>query len=118
MLAYLIEFYGLALNRRGRTRLRAVSYVSLHVKPKHASGEAASRDKRGRLVSIPYCNITSWFVIALPEIRTRRTLREKADCKPSKVGQTPGSSPALTGHWRKSILRSSVSVFQPHTGTT
>ena len=31
----------------------------LHAKPKHASGKAASREKRGRksrLVSIPYCN--------------------------------------------------------------
>ena len=27
--------------------------------------------------------ITSWFAIALDEIRTRRILREKADCKPS-----------------------------------
>ena len=35
------------------------------------------------LVPIPYCNITSWFGIALAEIRTRRILREKADCKQS-----------------------------------
>ena len=49
----------------------------LHEKPKHAS-----LDKR--LVLIPYCNITSWFAIALAEIRTRRILREKADCKQSR----------------------------------
>ena len=36
-----------------------------------------------RLVPIPYCNITSWFAIALAEIRTRRILREKTDCKQS-----------------------------------
>ena len=52
----------------GLIRLRAVSYFSLqsyilHAKPKHAS-----RDK---------CNITSWFAIALAEIRTRRILRER-----------------------------------------
>ena len=28
---------------------------------------------------------TSWFAIALDDIRTRRILREKADCKQSKV---------------------------------
>ena len=28
--------------------------------------------------------ITSWFAIALDEIRTRRILREKADCKQSR----------------------------------
>ena len=43
-------------------RLRAVLFFFaklLHAKPKHASGKAASREKRGRksrLVSIPYCN--------------------------------------------------------------
>ena len=35
-----------------------------------------------RLVSIVI--ITSWFAIALDEIRTRRILREKADCKQSR----------------------------------
>ena len=29
--------------------------------------------------------ITSWFAIALDEIRTRRILREKADCKQSNL---------------------------------
>ena len=28
--------------------------------------------------------ITSWFAIALDEVRTRRILREKADCKQSR----------------------------------
>ena len=32
-----------------------------------------------------YCNITSWFPIALDEIRTRRILREKADCEQSSL---------------------------------
>ena len=32
--------------------------------------------------------ITSWFAIALDEIRTRRILREKTDCKQSSTGQT------------------------------
>ena len=31
--------------------------------------------------------ITSWFAIALDEIRTRRILREKADCKQSKLSE-------------------------------
>ena len=35
-----------------------------------------------RLVSVI---LTSWFRIALNEIRTRRILREKADCKKSKL---------------------------------
>ena len=38
-----------------------------------------------RLVPIPYCYITSWFAIALTEIRTRRILREKASCKQSNT---------------------------------
>ena len=29
--------------------------------------------------------ITSWFAIALDEIKTRRILREKADCKQSRL---------------------------------
>ena len=29
--------------------------------------------------------LTSWFAIALAEIRTRRILREKADCKQSRL---------------------------------
>ena len=31
--------------------------------------------------------ITSWFAIALDEIRTRRILREKEDCKQSKLSE-------------------------------
>ena len=49
----------------------------LQEKPKHANLDKG-------LVLIPYCNITSWFAIALAEIRTRRILREKADCKKSR----------------------------------
>ena len=59
--------------KRGYTiRLRAVSYFSLqkllHAKPKHASGKAASREKRGhkpekkkfsRLVSVIH-NVVAW----------------------------------------------------------
>ena len=53
------------------------------------STQAPSRDKWGRnimiikVVPIPYCNITSWFAIAMAEIRTRGILREKEDCKQS-----------------------------------
>ena len=36
-----------------------------------------------KVVPIPYCNITSWFAIAMAEIRTRRIFREKEDCKQS-----------------------------------
>ena len=83
-----------------------MSYFSLQsycTKPKHASGEDAFREKRGRkladggfvyykrvsstsfLVSSQSLNnnIISWFAIALDKIRTRRILREKADCKQS-----------------------------------
>ena len=72
---------------------------SLHEKPKHASGEGSKHDKRGRKpeekktrvrlfsfgpnIIISYCNVTSWFTVALVEIRTRRNLREKVDCKQS-----------------------------------
>ena len=53
----------------------------------HASGKAASREnprrKISRLVSFPLIITTSWFASALDEIRTRRILREKADCKQS-----------------------------------
>ena len=45
------------------------------------SGKAESREKRGRPERKK--KITSWFAIALDEIRTRRILREKADCKQS-----------------------------------
>ena len=63
-----------------------------HAKPKHAGSEATSREKRGRkpakkffsrLVSIVI--ITSWFAIALDEIRTRRILREKADASSLEI---------------------------------
>ena len=39
-------------------------------------------------VSLRYCKVTSWFAIALAEMRTRRILRENADCKQSKCGPT------------------------------
>ena len=45
----------------------------LHANPKHVSCEL-SREPR---------EMTSWFAIALDEIRTRRISREKADCKQS-----------------------------------
>ena len=37
--------------------------------------------------------MTSWFAIALDEIRTRRTLREKADCKQSTMRGCKTSNP-------------------------
>ena len=40
-----------------------------------------------RLVSVI---IMSWFAIALDEIRTRRILREKANCKQSKICSVHG----------------------------
>ena len=52
--------------------------------------KVTARERRGRLSREtrasrlnPYI-ITSWFAIALDEIRTGRILREKADCKQSK----------------------------------
>jgi len=54
-------------------------------KPKNASN-----DKRGRLprlVPIPHCNITSWFAIALAEMRTGRILRDKGDWKQSTTSR-------------------------------
>ena len=53
-----------------------VFLCKVSAKPKHASGETGSREK-----------ITSWFATALDEIRTRRILREKADCKQSTTGK-------------------------------
>ena len=44
-----------------------------------------------RLVLSLIVIITSWFAISLDEIRTIRILREKADCKQSKVIAQPGS---------------------------
>ena len=54
----------------------------LHANPKHVSGKL-SRET------------TSWFAIALDEIRTRRILREKADCKQSisPVPRSPLGTP-------------------------
>ena len=53
----------------------------LHGKPEHASGEL-SREPREMRVSLMVIT-RSGFAIALEEIRTRRILREKADCKQS-----------------------------------
>ena len=52
-----------------REMVRPISYrqnilVKTFAKPKHASGKAANREKR--------VIITSWFAVALDEIRTRR----------------------------------------------
>ena len=55
------------------------------MKPKHASGKAASREKRVD------CNNNRNNVVvcyALDEVRTRQILREKADCKQSKFCTT------------------------------
>ena len=67
-------------------RLRAVSYYSLQSYcTRNPSTRAAINEgvSSRRKVPIPYCYITSWFAIALAEIRTRRIKREKADCKQS-----------------------------------
>ena len=53
-----------------------------------AKPRAVINEVDNRLVPIPYCNITSWFAIALAEIRTRRILREKADRKQSNNHST------------------------------
>ena len=55
------------------------SLLLLHAKPKHARGEAGNREKRGRK--------RRGFGIALDEVRTRRILREKADCKQSNCSE-------------------------------
>ena len=57
----------------------AVSYFSLQ---SYYTRDPSARAVRG-FVQITYCNLTSWFAIAVAEIRTRRILREKADCKQS-----------------------------------
>ena len=72
----------------------------LHAKPKHASGKAWSREKRGR---------KSWFAFALDEVRTRQILREKADCKQS-------SSP-LTNFLNIYKISSSLQTFYFTTAT-
>ena len=55
-------------------RMDFFSAKLLHAKPKHASGEGVinegvSRREEKSLVPIPYCNSTSWFAMALAEIR-------------------------------------------------
>ena len=62
-------------------------------KPKHASGKAARNEgvsprRNFSYGLIPLVIITSWFAIALDEIRTRQILREKADCKTSIIKHT------------------------------
>ena len=52
----------------------------------YCTSESQARELR--LVPIPCCNITSSFAIAPAEIRTRRILRENADCKQSVTDQT------------------------------
>ena len=54
----------------------------------YAKLQTRERDKRGRkpekkIVPIPYCNVMSWFAIALAEIRTGRISRENSDSKQS-----------------------------------
>ena len=51
---------------------------------KNANTRGSAREELGA-AGIDWCiNITSWFAVALAEIRTRRILREKVDCKQSK----------------------------------
>ena len=80
----------LRLRNHYNLRLRAVSYFSLQsyytrnlstraAKPRAARNEGVSLVWSQSLIVI----ITSWFAIALDEIRTRQKLREKADCKQS-----------------------------------
>ena len=54
--------------------------------------------------------ITSWFAVALDEIRSRRILREKADCKES-IGILSREIPTLlyTGSMKKAPLWSGTS---------
>ena len=68
------------------TRLRAVSYFSLqsYCTRNLTTRAAKSRAARNEGVSqFLIVIITSWFAVALDEIRSRRILREKADCKES-----------------------------------
>ena len=67
-------------------RLRAVSYFSLkRYCTRAAINEGVSQRRKNNgpsfLVSSQshYCNITSWFAIALAEVRTRQISKEKAD---------------------------------------
>ena len=71
------------LLRSLRSRLRAVSSLQSYSRETHGQAHQRRVISEGvfsRLVPIP-CNITSWFAVALAEIRTRWILREKADCK-------------------------------------
>ena len=66
------------VSKRGGSRLRAVSYFSLQSYcTRNPSTRAAKPQETRALAFIPYCNITSWFAIALIETRTKRILREK-----------------------------------------
>ena len=77
------------------SRLRAVSYFSLQsyctrnlrTRAAKKRGPPERNDKRPSFLvwsqSLTTVIITSWFAIALDEIRTRRILREKVDCKQS-----------------------------------
>ena len=60
----------------------------LHAKPKHANGELSRKPREMRVYKASSQSLivitTSWFAIALDEIRTTRILREKADCKLSR----------------------------------
>ena len=62
-------------------RLRAVSCFSLQ---SHCTRNLSTRAvKSGAAGNEGVSVIVTWFAIALDEIRTRRILREKADCKQS-----------------------------------
>ena len=79
------------------SRLRAVSYFSLqsyctrNLSTRAARNEGVSPRRKNKRPSFLAWSqsliviITSWFAIALDEIRTRRILGEKADCKQSTV---------------------------------
>ena len=95
------------------TRLRAVSYFSLqsYCTRNLTTRAAKSRAARNEGVSqFLIVIITSWFAVALDEIRSRRILREKADCKES-IGILSRKIPTLlyTGSLRKAPLWSGTS---------
>ena len=60
------------------TRLQAASYFSLQ---SYCTRNLSTRAAKPWAVKT--VKITSWFAIGLDEIKTRRILREKADCKKS-----------------------------------
>ena len=69
-------------------RLRAVSYFSLQSYYTRILNTRAAKPGAARNEGVVWSQsliviITSWFAIALDEIRTRRILREKADCQQS-----------------------------------